>query len=120
MNQWINEPMNQSTNESMADSERTMNIIETTSLTKTYGTNGVAVHALRGIDLGHDEIGDDLALRRQQRAKPRRSGRELENVGGHKPMQKAPRAVTGDFDHATVGKQGSLHGKKLSKYCQRT
>ena len=33
-------------------------------------------------------------------------------------MQKAPRAVTGDFDHATVGKQGSLHGKKLSKYCK--
>jgi len=33
-------------------------------------------------------------------------------------MQKAPRAVTGDFDHATVGKQGSLHGEKLSKYCK--
>ena len=32
--------------------------------------------------LGDDEIGDDFALRRQQRAKPRRSGRELENVGG--------------------------------------
>ena len=28
-----------------------MNIIETTGLTKTFGTNGVAVHALRGIDL---------------------------------------------------------------------
>ena len=28
-----------------------MNIIETHGLTKTYGTNGVAVHALRGIDL---------------------------------------------------------------------
>jgi putative ABC transport system ATP-binding protein len=28
-----------------------MNIIETRSLTKTYGSNGVAVHALRGIDL---------------------------------------------------------------------
>ena len=28
-----------------------MNIIHTTGLTKTYGTNGVAVHALRGIDL---------------------------------------------------------------------
>jgi hypothetical protein len=33
-------------------------------------------------------------------------------------MQKAPCAVTGDFDHATVGEQGSLHGKKLSKYRQ--
>ena len=28
-----------------------MNIIETHGLTKTFGTNGVAVHALRGIDL---------------------------------------------------------------------
>ncbi|HYK41341.1 MAG TPA: ABC transporter ATP-binding protein [Thermoanaerobaculia bacterium] len=28
-----------------------MNIIHTQSLTKTYGTNGVAVHALRGIDM---------------------------------------------------------------------
>ena len=28
-----------------------MNIIETSGLTKTFGTNGVAVHALRGIDL---------------------------------------------------------------------
>ena len=38
-----------------------MNIIETTSLTKTYGTNGVAVHALRGIDL-KVEKGEFLAL----------------------------------------------------------
>jgi putative ABC transport system ATP-binding protein len=28
-----------------------VNIIETSDLTKTFGTNGVAVHALRGIDL---------------------------------------------------------------------
>ncbi len=28
-------------------------------------------------------------------------------------MQKVPRAVTGDFDHATVGQQGSLHGKNF-------
>jgi putative ABC transport system ATP-binding protein len=28
-----------------------MPIIETSNLTKTYGTNGVAVHALRGVDL---------------------------------------------------------------------
>jgi len=28
-----------------------MNIIQTRELTKTYGTNGVAVHALRGIDV---------------------------------------------------------------------
>jgi putative ABC transport system ATP-binding protein len=28
-----------------------MNIIETHGLTKTFGANGVAVHALRGINL---------------------------------------------------------------------
>jgi hypothetical protein len=28
-------------------------------------------------------------------------------------MQKASRAVTGDFDHAAVGEQGSLHGKNF-------
>ena len=36
-------------------------IIETTGLTKTFGTNGVAVHALRGIDLTVDR-GEFIAL----------------------------------------------------------
>ncbi len=38
-----------------------MNIIETNELTKTFGTNGVAVHALRGIDLAVGR-GEFLAL----------------------------------------------------------
>ena len=38
-----------------------MNIIETQNLTKTFGTNGVAVHALRGIDMGVAK-GEFLAL----------------------------------------------------------
>jgi putative ABC transport system ATP-binding protein len=38
-----------------------MNIIETRELTKTFGTNGVAVHALRGIDLTV-ERGEFVAL----------------------------------------------------------
>jgi putative ABC transport system ATP-binding protein len=38
-----------------------MNIIETRSLTKTYGTNGVAVHALRGVELDV-ERGEFIAL----------------------------------------------------------
>jgi len=38
-----------------------MNIIETQNLTKTFGTNGVAVHALRGIDLTV-ERGEFVAL----------------------------------------------------------
>jgi hypothetical protein len=35
-------------------------------------------------------------------------------------MQKAPRAVTRDFDYATIREQGSLHVKKLSQYCHQT
>jgi putative ABC transport system ATP-binding protein len=38
-----------------------MNIIETRGLTKTFGTNGVAVHALRGIDVSVAR-GEFLAL----------------------------------------------------------
>ncbi len=38
-----------------------MNIIHTQNLTKTYGTNGVAVHALRGIDI-EVERGEFIAL----------------------------------------------------------
>ncbi|MEP6802266.1 MAG: ABC transporter ATP-binding protein [Acidobacteriota bacterium] len=38
-----------------------MQIIQTSRLTKTYGTNGVAVHALRGIDL-EVERGEFVAL----------------------------------------------------------
>ena len=38
-----------------------MNIIETKELTKTFGTNGVAVHALRGVDLTV-ERGEFVAL----------------------------------------------------------
>jgi putative ABC transport system ATP-binding protein len=38
-----------------------MNIIETSQLTKTFGTNGVAVHALRGVDLSVAR-GEFLAL----------------------------------------------------------
>ena len=38
-----------------------MNIIETRGLTKTYGSNGVAVHALRGIELDV-ERGEFVAL----------------------------------------------------------
>lgn len=36
-------------------------VIETTSITKTYGSNGTAVHALRGIDL-QVQAGEFLAL----------------------------------------------------------
>ena len=38
-----------------------MRIIETRNLTKVYGTNGNAVHALRGVDVAIDQ-GEFVAL----------------------------------------------------------
>ena len=37
------------------------------------------------------------------------AGRQVENIGGDKPMEEVPRAVAGDLDHAAVGEKGSLH-----------
>ena len=51
-----------------------------------------------------EEVGDDLALRGQQAAVPRRPRLQAEEVGCDKPMQKVSRGVADDFDHATIGK----------------
>ncbi len=59
--------------------------------------------AIRGRRFCHHEIGDDFALRRQQRGKARYAGRELEHVGGDEAMEEITRAVAGNFDHAAVG-----------------
>ena len=61
-----------------------------------------------------DEIGDDLALRGQQRAEARLAGTEIEDIGADEPMQKAPRVVAGNLEHAAVGKKGGLYTSRLS------
>ncbi len=56
-----------------------------------------------------EKIGDDLTLRRQQGAEPGRARRQAEHVGGNQPVEKITSAFAGDFDHAAVGEEGSLH-----------
>ena len=53
----------------------------------------------------HDEIDDDLALRREQRAKSGLRRRRLRDVGGHEPVEEFAGNVAGDFDNAAVGKK---------------
>jgi len=67
--------------------------------------------ALAGGRLGDQEIDDDLALRRQQRAEARRAGLEPRHIGGDEPIEKAARVLAGDLDHATVGKKRCFHAK---------
>ena len=56
-----------------------------------------------------DEVGNDFALRRQQRAKTRLARLQVEDVGGDKPVEKTPRAIAGDLDHAAIGEKSSSH-----------
>ena len=62
-----------------------------------------------GRRFGDDEVGNDLALRGQQRAEPRLAGLEVVDVGGDEAVEKVSRAVADDLDHAAVGKKGSFH-----------
>jgi putative ABC transport system ATP-binding protein len=73
-----------------------MNIIETSSLTKTYGDNGVAVHALRGIDLTV-ERGEFLAL-----------------IGPSGSGKSTLMAILGCLDSPTAGTY-TLEGQRVEK-----
>jgi hypothetical protein len=61
--------------------------------------------------LGFDDekIGNDLTLRRQQGAKPRRPRRQLEHVRRDQSVEEIPGAVADHFDHATVVEEGRFH-----------
>ncbi len=65
--------------------------------------------AVRRRRLGHDEIHDDLALRRQQRGKARLLRADLADIVGGEPVEEAPGVVAGDLHHAAVGKKRCLH-----------
>lgn len=73
-----------------------MNIIETANLTKTYGDNGVAVHALRGIDLSVQR-GEFLAL-----------------IGPSGSGKSTLMAVLGCLDSPTAGTY-TLDGQRVEK-----
>ena len=65
--------------------------------------------AVRRLGLGDDAIDDDLALRGEQRGKPRGAGRHLVHVGGEQAVEKLARVVAGDLDHAAVGEKCCFH-----------
>ena len=69
--------------------------------------------AVRRRRLGHDEIGNDFALRRQERAETCYAGRQVQNIRGDKPVKKIPRAVAGDFNDTAVREQGGFHADQV-------
>ena len=69
--------------------------------------------AVGGLGLDRDEIGDDLALRRQQRGKAGMAGLDLADVGGHQPVEEFAALVARDLDHAAVGKKRCFHDRYL-------
>ena len=59
------------------------------------------------------EVDDDLALRRQQRAEPAQSGRKLRHIRRDKAVEKVTRILAGYLDHAPIGKKRCLHVAKF-------
>jgi hypothetical protein len=55
------------------------------------------------------EVKDDLALRRQQRAEPSLPGRKQSHIVGDKAVEKVTRILAGYLDHAPIGKKRCLH-----------
>ena len=66
----------------------------------------------RGFD--HDEIGNDFALRGEQRGIARRAGRQALDIGSEQAIEEAPAVVAGDLDDAAFGKERCLHGHSQS------
>ncbi len=62
-----------------------------------------------GLGLGQNEVGDDLALRRQQRGKARVRRIDRIHVGGDEAVEELPGFLAHDLDHATIGKERCLH-----------
>ena len=65
--------------------------------------------AMAGRGLGDQEIDDDLALRRQQRAEPAEAGPQQRHVGGDEAVEKVAGILAADLDHAPVGKKRCFH-----------
>jgi hypothetical protein len=60
-----------------------------------------ALDLRRGLE--DDEVEQDLALRRQQGAEPRRPGRDPVEVAGDEPVEKTLGVLAGNSYHAPVG-----------------
>ena len=63
--------------------------------------------------LGDQEIDDDLALRRQQRAESGLARMQLADVGGEEPVEELACIVAADLDHAPVVEKRRFHSKNL-------
>ena len=60
---------------------------------------------MAGRRLRDQEIHDDLALRRQQRAESPQARLEPVDIGGDEAIEEVARILARDLDHAPVGKK---------------
>src|SRR5262249_4860930 len=65
-----------------------------------------------------EEIGNDLSLGRQQRAKPRRAWRHAKHIGGDEPLPGFSGAVANNLDDPAGGEEGPL--RKLCPWRERS
>ena len=65
--------------------------------------------AMAGRGFGDQEIGRDLALRRQQRAEPAKAGLQQRNVCGDEAVEEVAGILAADLDHAPVWKKRCFH-----------
>ena len=68
---------------------------------------------MAGRRLGDQEVGDDLALRRQQRAEAAEPGADQRDIGGDKAVEKVARIVAADLDDAPIGEKRCFHAARL-------
>ena len=69
-------------------------------------------HEAAALGLGrfrHQKIGDDLALRRQQRAEPAQSRTDKLDVRGHEVVQEFAGILAADPDHAAIRQKRCFH-----------
>ena len=69
--------------------------------------------AVRRRRFDHDEIRNDFALRRQQRAETRQARRKMQNIRADKAMEEILRTVAGDFNDTAVREQGGFHADQV-------
>jgi hypothetical protein len=60
--------------------------------------------------LGDQKVGDDFALRRQQRAETSESGPDQIYIGGDEAVEKVAGILAADFDHAPIDEKCRFHG----------
>jgi hypothetical protein len=65
--------------------------------------------AMAGRDFGDQEIGRDLALRRQQRAEPAKAGLQQRDVCSDETIEEVAGILAADLDHAPVRKKRCFH-----------